>query len=165
MEPRHPRWHDKQLQNLPLIPQVLLRLAMGDRYYGFIHPDTNNPIGTNGPSGLTFTQSTFTGHPVLERAARMVDLSPLEESTQPLDQDVLGSWGQAKRPLLTFSLHNDDQTMNRMVGEEYTLNQDVFMFAGFPNLDWDYSQLRYTGKISRVILKKNQVLIEAETMC
>lgn len=166
MEPRHRLFHDKQLRNRNVVPQVVLRTGYGDRIWGFINPAINDPIGTVlSSSGITFLREELTSQPVLERAARLVGLDPLTESTQPLDQDVLGSWGQGQRSVLQFEAHNDDLRMTAMVGEEYVLNQDVYLFLGFPNLGWDYAQQRYKGTVNRVILTKNKVRIEAETLC
>lgn len=166
MEPRTRFFHDKQLENRNVIPQVLLRTGFGDRYWGFIHPDVNDKIGTVlSTSEIEFVQSEFTSEPVLERLPRLVSLEPLTESNQPLDQDVLGSWGQGQRTVLNFEAHNDDGAMTRMVGQEYVLNKDVFLFIGFPGLKWDYSQQRYRGTVNRITLTKNKVRIEAETLC
>jgi hypothetical protein len=166
MEPRTRFFHDKQLANRNVIPQVLLRTGYGDRYWGFINPNVNDPIGTIlSTSEIEFIQSEFTNQPVLERMPRLVTLDPLTESNQPLDQDILGSWGQGQRNVLGFEAHNDDGAMTRMAGQEYILNQDVFLFVGFPGLPWDYSQQRYRGTISRVTLTKNKIRIEAETLC
>lgn len=166
MEPRTRYFHDKQLQNRNVIPQVVLRTGFGDRYWGFINPDVNDPIGSVlSSSEVEFTQSEFTSEPILERAPRLVALEPLTESNQPLDQDVLGSWGQGQRSVLNFEAHNDDGAMTRMVGQEYVLNKDVFLFVGFPRLQWDYAQQRYRGTVNRVTLTKNKVRIEAETLC
>jgi len=166
MEPRSRFFHDKQLQNRNLVPKVLLRTGYGDRVWGFINPAVNDPIGTVLSSDDTFfIQSEFSAEPVLELAPRLVSLSPLTESTQPMDQDILGSWGQGQRSVLEFEAHNDDGEMTRMVGREYVLNKDVFLFVGFPGLAWDYSQQRYRGTINRITLTKNKVRIEAETLC
>ena len=166
MEPRSRFFIDKQLENRNLIPQVVLRSGLGDRVWGFIHPGINDPIGTVlNSSEVFFDQTQLTDEPVLERAPRLTALAPLEESNQPLDQDVLGSWGQGQRSILAFEAHNDDQAMTQMVGQEYVLNKDVFLFVGFPNLNWDYAQQRYKGTVNRIILRKNMVRIEAETLC
>lgn len=165
MEPRHPLWHDKQLEGRRIIPQVIIQLPMGDRVYGNVNPNINRPIGTNASPGATFDTAQFTGRPIVEVADRLVDLKPVEESVQPLDQDVLGAWGQAQRPKLDFDLSNGDESMGEMVGTEFILNQKVFLFFGFPNLDWDYSMLRYSGSISRITLTKARLRIEAETLC
>lgn len=166
MEPRSPRFHDKQLAGRRVVPQVLLRLPMGDRYWGLRNPAREDPIGTVlDTSQMTFTQSEYTGVPVLERSPRMISIEPLQETIQPLDQDVLGAWGQAQRTILKFELHNDDRAMSRMVGEEYVLNQPVSMFVGFPGLEWDYSQQRYKGTVNRLTLTKNRLVVEAETLC
>jgi hypothetical protein len=166
VEPRTALFHDKQLQNRNVIPQVVLRTGMGDRIWGFINPDVNDPIGTVlSSAGIFFAREELTSQPVLERAPRLVSMAPLTESVQPLDQDVLGSWGQGQRSVLQFEAHNDDGRMTHMVGEEYILNQDVYLFVGFPNLGWDYAQQRYKGSVNRVILTKNKVQIEAETLC
>ena len=166
MEPRTRRFHDKQIENRNLVPQVILRTGYGDRVWGFVNPDINDPIGTVlGTTEGFFTQTEFTAEPILERAARLLSLAPLVESNQPLDQDTLGSWGQGQRSTLEFEAHNDDSEMTRMVGEEYILNKDVYLFIGFPDLGWDYSQQRYKGKVSRITLTKNSVKIEAETLC
>jgi len=166
MEPRSRFFHDKQLQNRNVIPQVVLRTGYGDRVWGFIDPAVNDPIGTVlNSSDVFFLQDQLSAEPVLERAPRLVSLSPLTESNQPLDQDILGSWGQGQRSVLQFEAHNDDGAMTRMVGEEYILNKDVYLFVGFPGLPWDYSQQRYKGTINRITLTKNKVRIEAETLC
>jgi hypothetical protein len=166
MEPRTRFFHDKQLDQRTLIPQVVVRSPFGDRVWGFINPDINPPIGTIlSSTEVEFVQSDFSSQPILERAPRLVSLSPLQESTQPLDQDVLGSWGQGQRSVLACEAHNDDLAMTDMTGKEYLLNQPIFLFVGFPGLDWDYSQLRYSGSINRVTLTKNKVKIEAETLC
>lgn len=166
MEPRHRLFHDKQLENRNVVAQVILRTGLGDRYWGFINPAINDPIGTVlNSSDVFLTQSEFTAEPILERKDRLVALSPLTESNQPLDQDVLGSWGQGQRSVLQFEGHNDDHKMTHMVGEEFVLNKDVYLFVGFPNLGWDYAQQRYKGTVNRVILTKNKVQIEAETLC
>jgi hypothetical protein len=165
-EPRTRFFHDKQLEQRHLVPQVVVRSGQGDRVWGFIHPDVNDPIGTVLSSAeVGFNQAEITGTPVLERAPRLISLSPLQESNQPLDQDVLGSWGQGQRSVLQCEAHNDDGRMTNMVGQEYLLNQPVFLFVGFPGLPWDYSQQRYKGTINRVTLTKNGVRIEAETLC
>lgn len=165
MEPRTRFFHDKQLAQRALQPQVILRTGLGDRIWGFHNPEMNEPIGTLSSSEVEFEQTEFSGEPVLERAARLVDLSPLQESTQPLDQDVLGAWGQGQRAVLTCEAHNDDLDMTGMVGKEYVLNQPIFLFVGFPGLPWDHSQLRYSGTVHRITLTKNKVRIEAETLC
>lgn len=166
MEPRSRFFHDKQLDQRTLVPQVVVRSPFGDRIWGFINPDINPPIGTIlTSSDVEFTQSDFSSQPILERGPRLTSLSPLQESTQPLDQDVLGSWGQGQRSVLACEAHNDDLQMTAMVGKEYLLNQPIFLFVGFPGLDWDYAQLRYSGSINRVTLTKNKVKIEAETLC
>jgi hypothetical protein len=165
MEPRTRFFHDKQLQNRNLVPQVVLRTGFGDRIWGFVNPEINTAIGTLSSSEVEFTQSEFTSEPVLERLDRMVSLSPLQESTQPLDQDVLGSWGQGQRSVLTCEGHNNDLEMTRMVGREYLLNQPIYLFVGFATLPWDYAQQRYKGSVTRVTLTKNRVRIEAETLC
>lgn len=165
MEPRHPRWHDKQLEGRRLIPQIIVQLPMGDRVYSYLNPAINRPIGTNPSPSATFNTADFTGRPIVEVSDRLVELKPVEESVQPLDQDVLGAWGQAQRPKLDFELANGDETMGEMVGQEYILNQKVFLFFGFPNLDWDYSMLRYSGTVSRITLTKARLRIEAETLC
>src|SRR5262245_26449938 len=136
MEPRTFQFHDKQLNNANIVPQVVLSTAAGDRYWGFVHPDANNPIGTVlNTSQINFTPSVFTARPVIERYSRLVSLDPLTESNQPLDQDVLGSWGQGQRTVLSYEAHNDDGEMTRMVGKEYILNQATYLFVGFPGLD------------------------------
>lgn len=166
MEPRTRQFHDKQLDNRNLQAQVVLRSGYGDRYWGFVNPEVNDPIGTVlDSSQVFFNQIELTDEPVLERAPRLVTLEPLEESNQPLDQDVLGSWGQGQRSVLAFEAHNDDLAMTSMVGLEYILNKDVYLFVGFPNLGWDYSQQRYKGTVNRITLTKNRVKIEAETLC
>lgn len=166
MEPRTRYFHDKQLAQRMLVPQVVLRSKMGDRVWGFVNPDINDPIGTVLTSSeVEFTQSEFSTEPILERAPRLVSLSPLQESTQPLDQDVLGSWGQGQRSVLTCEADNGDLAMTAMVGKEYLLNQPIYLFVGFPGLEWDYSQLRYSGSVHRVTLTKNRVRVEAETLC
>jgi hypothetical protein len=165
MEPRTRYFHDKQLQQQTLVPQIILRTGLGDRVWGFLNPDINPAIGALASTEVEFTQSEFSEAPVLERAPRLVDLSPLQESTQPLDQDVLGSWGQGQRAVLSCEAHNDDLAMTGMVGKEYILNQPIYLFVGFPNLNWDYAQLRYSGSVNRVTLTKNKVRIEAETLC
>jgi len=166
MEPRSRFFHDKQLANRNLIPQVVLRTGYGDRYWGFVSPAINDPIGTIlNSSDVFFLQDELTAEPILERAPRLVSLSPLTESNQPLDQDVLGSWGQGQRSTLQFEAHNDDLEMGRMVGKEYVLNKDVYLFVGFPDMAWDYAQQRYKGTINRITLTKNKVRIEAETLC
>ena len=166
MEPRTRYFHDKQLEGRHMLAQVVLRSGFGDRVWGFINPDVNDPIGTVlSSTEVEFTQSELTTEPVLERAPRLVTLEPLTESNQPLDQDVLGSWGQGQRSVLNFEAHNDDGAMTDMVGEEYILNKDVYLFIGFPGLPWDYSQQRYKGTVNRIILTKNKVRIEAETLC
>lgn len=165
MEPRTRFFHDKQLAQRPLQPQIILRTGLGDRVWGFHNPETNEAIGTLSSTEVEFVQEEFSAEPVLERAARLVDLSPLQESTQPLDQDVLGSWGQGQRAVLTCEAHNDDLDMTAMVGKEYVLNQPIYLFVGFPGLPWDYSQLRYSGTVHRITLTKNKVRIEAETLC
>lgn len=166
MEPRSRFFHDKQLEGRTLVPQVVLRTGYGDRVWGFVNPEINDPIGTVlASSDVFFPQAELSGEPILERAPRLVSLSPLTESTQPLDQDVLGSWGQGQRSVLQLEAHNDDLEMTRMVGREYILNKEVYLFVGFPGLSWDYSQQRYKGTINRVTLTKNMVRIEAETLC
>jgi hypothetical protein len=166
MEPRTRFFHDKQLEQRTLVPQIILRTGLGDRAWGFLNPDINNPIGTAlSSTEIEFVQSEFADEPILERAPRLTSLSPLQESTQPLDQDVLGSWGQGQRAVLACEAHNDDLAMTGMVGKEYVLNQPIFLFVGFPGLDWDYSQLRYSGSINRITLTKNKVKIEAVALC
>lgn len=166
MEPRTRYFHDKQLQQQTLIPQIVLRTGFGDRVWGFLNPNISDPIGTVLTSSeVEFTQSDFTETPILERAPRLTSLSPLQESTQPLDQDVLGSWGQGQRAVLACEAHNDDLKMTDMCGLEYVLNQPIFLFVGFPGLDWDYAQLRYSGTVNRLTLTKNKVRVEAETLC
>lgn len=164
MERRNKDWHNKQLQDAPIIPQVVLRLPMGDRIYGFISPNINDPIGTD-PDEAIFDAGSFSTVPVIERAARLIDLSPLEESVQPIDPDVLGSWGQSTRPTLQFELTNDDKHFSAIVGSEYMLNQQVFLFLGFPGLGWDKSMQRYDGLIQRFTLTKKSLRIEAEMLC
>ena len=166
MEPRTRYFHDHQLKNRHLVPMIVLRSGYGDRKWGFIDPRINDPIGSVlSSSEVGFLQSELTDVPVLEEAPRLTSLSPLQESTQPLDQDVLGSWGQGQRTVLQCEAHNDDGKMTAMVGEEYLLNQPVYLFVGFPGLPWDYSQQRYKGTINRITLTKNRVRIEAETLC
>jgi hypothetical protein len=166
VEPRSRYFHDKQIQNRNLVAQVVLRTGYGDRVWGFINPGLNDPIGSILDSSETFfAQAELSAEPILERAPRLVSLSPLTESNQPLDQDVLGSWGQGQRSVLQFEAHNDDGAMTRMVGQEYTLNHDVYLFVGFPGLAWDHAQQRYKGSINRITLTKNKVRIEAETLC
>lgn len=166
MEPRNRFFHAKQLRNRNVIPQVVLRTGYGDRVWGFVNPDISDPIGTVlSSSEVFFNRDELTSQPVLERAARLVAMQPLTESNQPLDQDVLGSWGQGQRSVLQFEAHNDDGQMTQMVGREYILNQDVYLFVGFPGLGWDNAQQRYKGSVNRVILTKNKVQIEAETLC
>jgi len=166
MEPRTRFFHDKQLEQRHLVPQIVVRSGLGDRVWGFIHPDVNDPIGTVlSSSEVGFNQAEITDTAVLERAPRLVSLSPLQESNQPLDQDVLGSWGQGQRSVLQCEAHNDDGKMTTMVGTEYLLNQPVYLFVGFPGLPWDYSQQRYKGTINRITLTKNRVRVEAETLC
>lgn len=166
MEPRNRFFQDKQLANRNMMAQVVLRTGLGDRYWGFVHPSINDPIGTVlSSTDIYLTQAEYTSQPVLERAPRLVTLAPLTESNQPLDQDVLGSWGQGQRSVLQFEAHNDDHRMTEMVGQEYVLNQDVYLLVGFPNLGWDYAQQRYKGTVNRIILTKNKVQIEAETLC
>lgn len=149
-----------------MVPQVVVRSGYGDRYWSYLHPDINDPIGSVlNSSEVPFTQSELTDIPVLERAPRLITLSPLQESVQPLDQDILGSWGQGQRSVLQCEAHNDDLKMTAMVGEEYLLNQPIFLFVGFPGLPWDYSQQRYKGTINRITLTKNGVRVEAETLC
>lgn len=166
MEPRHRLFHSKQLQHRPLQPQVVVRSGYGDRYWGFVHPEANDPIGTElNSSQVGFLQSELTDVPVVERAPRLISLSPLQESVQPLDQDILGSWGQGQRSVLQCEAHNDDGKMTHMVGQEYLLNQPIYLFVGFPGLGWDYAQQRYKGSINRITLTKNGVRVEAETLC
>ena len=164
MEPRSVAFHNAQLNDLPLLPQVILRLPMGDRAYGFVSPETNASIGTN-PVGASFESGDFTAVPVLAREARLLDLSPIEESIQPLDPDVLGSWGQNARPTLQFSLDNGDKAFSTIVGQEYVLNQSAFLFVGLPGLGWDQSMLRFSGNVQRFTLSKRAIRIEAETLC
>lgn len=166
MEPRTRYFHAKQLQNRHLVPQVVVRSGYGDRYWSYLNPDINDPIGTVlNSSEVPFIQAELTDVPVIERSGRLITLSPLQESVQPLDQDILGSWGQGQRSVLQCEAHNDDGKMTAMVGEEYLLNQPIFLFVGFPGLPWDYSQQRYKGTINRVTLTKNGVRVEAETLC
>ena len=166
MEPRTRYFHDKQRQNRHLVPMVVIRSGMGDRKWGFIDPRVNDPIGSVlSSTEVLFTQSEFTDVPTLEEAPRLISLSPLQESNQPLDQDVLGSWGQGQRSVLQCEAHNDDGEMTAMVGQEYLLNQPVYLLVGFPGLPWDYAQQRYKGSINRITLTKNGVRIEAETLC
>lgn len=166
MEPRTRYFHSKQLQNRHLVPQIVVRSGYGDRIWGFVDPSVNDPIGTVlNSSEVGFIQSELTDTPVIERKARLISLSPLQESNQPLDQDVLGSWGQGQRSVLQCEAHNDDGKMTDMVGQEYLLNQPVYLFVGFPGLPWDYSQQRYKGTINRITLTKNGVRVEAETLC
>ncbi len=166
MEPRSPLFHAKQLQNRHLVPQVVVRSGYGDRYWSYLHPDINDPVGTVlDSSTVQFVQSELTDVPVLERNARLISLAPLQESVQPLDQDILGSWGQGQRSVLQCEAHNDDGKMTAMVGEEYLLNQPIYLFVGFPGLGWDHAQQRYKGSINRITLTKNGVRVEAETLC
>ena len=166
MEPRTAAFFAKQQRNRNVVPQIILRTGLGDRYWGFVNPAINDPIGTVLDSSQLFiTQTEFTAEPILERAARLVSLDPLAESNQPLDQDVLGSWGQGQRSVLAYEAHNDDHRMTQMVGQEYILNKNTYLMVGFPNMGWDYAQQRYKGTVTRVILTKNKVRIEAETLC
>jgi hypothetical protein len=165
-EPRTRFFHTKQLERRNLQPMVVVRSGMGDRKWGFIDPRVNDPIGSVLNSGeVMFEQTEITDVPTIEEAARLISLSPLQESNQPLDQDILGSWGQGQRSILQCEAHNDDGKMTNMVGQEYLLNQPVYLFVGFPGLPWDYSQQRYKGTINRITLTKNGVRIEAETLC
>lgn len=166
MEPRSRLFHAKQLEGQRVVSQVVLRLAMGDRVWGIINPAINDPIGTaTDTSTMTFEQDDYTGVPILEVSDRLIGINPLQESIQPLDQDVLGAWGQSQRTVLKFDLSNGDTKMTTMVGQEYVLNQSVSMFVGFPGLGWDYAQQRYHGTINRITLTKNALTIEAETLC
>ena len=164
MEPRSTAFHDAQLDNQELLPQVVLRLPMGDRYYGFIAPETNAPIGTD-PTGASFDTTLYSSTPVISQEARLLELSPIEESIQPLDPDVLGSWGQSQRPTLQFELANDDQSMSSIVGNEYILNQGVALFLGMPQLGWDQAMQRFSGTVQRFRLTKRALRVEAETLC
>lgn len=164
MEKRNIHWHDKQLQDAPLVPQVMLRLPMGDRAYGFVSPNVSDPIGTT-PAEATFDASRFSGVPSLERSARLISLSPIEESVHPLDPDVLGSWGQGLRPTLKCEFTNDDKHFSEIVGTEYLLNQEVCLFWTFPGLNWDQSMQKFQGSIQRFTLTKKSLRIEAETLC
>ena len=66
MEPRSRFFHDRQLVNGMLLPQVILRTGFGDRVWGFLHPEINDAIGPVLASGdVFFTQAEFSGEPVL----------------------------------------------------------------------------------------------------
>lgn len=159
-------WHTAQLDDQAVVPQVLLRLPMGDRIWGFITPAGVDPIGTYFDADTYFDAAAYFGGGItaLEVSDRLVSLDAVEESVQPQDADVLGSWGQAQRPAVGATFANGDKEMSKIVGQEYTLNQTLLAYWNFPGLAWDFALAKFTGTTVRVVLKKNTCRIEAEQL-
>lgn len=162
MEPTSLEFGQYQLDGRNAVVQVVLRLAMGDRYYGIIHPDASTPIGTVTPTYRTFTASDYTGVPVIERAARLLAVPNFLETNAPQHQAVLGSWGQNSSPTMSIELNNTDGEMSKLVGLEYLLGKTLQVFVGFRGLSWDYAQLRFSGEIDHVTLTRRSLQIDAE---
>jgi hypothetical protein len=118
---------------------------MGDRVYGTHWP------------GLAWDL----GRPVLERGARLLSISAFRQTAEPFGEVVIGSWGQAELPKITFDLDNTDGAMAALVGQEYLLRQDVLAYLTFPGLSPDDAVIKVTAQVRRWILKKRALTIEA----
>ena len=159
-------WQEKRIAQEVMLPLVRIRTPKADRVFGFVYPGVGEIL-----SGGFFEEEAFfdeelffdEGGVVLDEGARLLEISPIEESHRSFDTAILGSFGQAERSLVIVRFDNSDQALSQWVGEEYLLNAEAYLYFTFPGLVVTDSYVKRTGRVRRWVLSKDVLTLEIET--
>lgn len=165
METVRSNWETERLVNSTVLPLVVLRLAMGDRIYGVVKPNAGAALSAGYYDADVFFDADVLFNAdggSLEDSARLVSVDAVEQTSRPIDTNVLGSFSQGERPSASFVLDNGDKEMSKIAGQEYILRQEALVYATFPGLDTLDALLKSKGSITTWTLTKASFRVEFE---
>ena len=163
METTTAGWQSKRLERRTLLPFVRLSCPMGDRLWGFTTPNVATALVGGLFDGDVFFDANTSFDPgglYLERSARLISVSGLDQGVRTFDSAVLGSWGQAERVRAIFVASNGDRAMSTMIGREYVMNQVGRVYLSFPVLDITEAMLAREGRVQRWTLTALTLTVE-----
>ena len=89
-------------------------------------------------------------------------MDAVEQTSRPIDTNVLGSFSQGERPSGAAVFDNGDREMSKIVGQEYVLRKEALVYATFPGLDTLDALLKSKGSITTWTLTKASFRVEFE---
>lgn len=141
-------WVTAMLDGRAMVPVLVLHTGQGDRIYGKYWP------------GLSWQFDA----PVIDRGARLLNVTAIEQTAEPIGSAVLGSWAQIELPHATVELDNTDKQMSKMIGQEFLLGKDAEIYLTFNGISPDHAIRKITGQIRQWTLRKRSVTLDIQKL-
>lgn len=167
MDARRPAWHTAQIAGARPMPLAVLRTPMGDRIWGLTWPSIGQALSggyLDAEVDLDADRYLDADGIVLEESDRLLAVTGLTSSLRPVEGGLLGSYTAAELPAVTVELDNGDKAMSALIGREYVLHQPLTVYAAFPGSDVLDALPKRAGHVTRWVLTKRSLVLEAEEL-